>query len=122
LKQPPIQFPLRLESPIQNLNSNTSSSHVGDEHNDIEVGIDDLLWDTQAMEGMCLDEFQKNELGDDVDVTYTFYESLKFASTTPLFGLIQGSARSIYLGTTMLLYNLKAMYGISYACFLTLLI
>jgi hypothetical protein len=57
LKQPPIQFPLRLESPIQNLDSNTSSSHVRDEGNDIEVGMDDFLWDTQAMEGMLLDAF-----------------------------------------------------------------
>jgi hypothetical protein len=36
LKQPPIQFPLHLESPIQNLNSNIISSHVGDEGNDID--------------------------------------------------------------------------------------
>jgi hypothetical protein len=90
LKQPPIQFPLHLESPIQNLDSNTSSSHVGDEGNDIEVGMDDFLWDTQAMEGMLLDAFQQNELGDDIDVIDTFYEILKYASTTPLFGPVQG--------------------------------
>jgi hypothetical protein len=120
LKQPPIQFPLRPESPIQNLYSNTSSSHVGDEGNDIEVGMDDFLWDTQAMEGMLLDAFQQNELGDDVDVIDTFFESLKSASTTPLFGRVQGS-RSTQLGTTMLLYNLKAMYGMSDMCFSTLL-
>jgi hypothetical protein len=35
LKQPPIQFPLCPKSPIENLDSNTSSSHVGDEGNDI---------------------------------------------------------------------------------------
>jgi hypothetical protein len=86
LKQPPIQFPLCPKSPSQNHDSNTSSSHVGDEGNDIEVGMDDLLWDTSAMEGMLIDEFQQNEPGDDVDVIYTFYEILKFASTTPLFG------------------------------------
>ena len=40
LKQPPIQFPLCPKSPIQKLYSSTSSSHVGDEDNDIEVGID----------------------------------------------------------------------------------
>jgi hypothetical protein len=57
LKQPHVQFPLRPESPIQNLDINTSSSHVGDEGNDIEVGMDDFLWDTQAMEGMLLDAF-----------------------------------------------------------------
>ena len=43
LKQPSILFPLRLESSIQNLDSNTSSSHVGDEGSDIEVGMDDFL-------------------------------------------------------------------------------
>jgi hypothetical protein len=118
LNQPPIQFPLCPESPIQNLYSNTSSSHVGDEGNDIEVGMDDFLWDTQAMEGMLLHAFQQNELGDDVDIVDTFFESLKSASTTPLFG--HGS-RSTQLGTTMLLYNLKAMYGMSDVCFLTLL-
>jgi hypothetical protein len=57
LKQPPIQFPLRHESPIQNLDSNNTSSHVGDEGNYIEVGMDDLLQDTQAMEGMLLVSF-----------------------------------------------------------------
>jgi hypothetical protein len=57
LKQPPIQFPLRPESPIQNLDNNTSSSHVGDEGNDIKVGMDDFLWDTQAMEEMFLYAF-----------------------------------------------------------------
>ena len=46
LKQPSTQFPLRPKSPIQNLYNNTSSWHVGDEGNDIEVGMDDLLWDT----------------------------------------------------------------------------
>jgi hypothetical protein len=93
LKQPPIQFPLCPESPIQNLDNNTSSSHVGDEGNDIEVGMDDFLWDTQAMEGILLDAFQKNELGDDVDVVDTFFEILKSTSTTPLFGRVQGFAR-----------------------------
>ena len=44
--------------------------------------MDDFLWDTQAMEGMLLDAFQQNELGDDIDITDTFFESLKYASTT----------------------------------------
>jgi hypothetical protein len=81
--------------------------------NDVEVGMDDLLQDTQTMEGMFLDAFQQNELGDDVDITDTFLESLKSASTTPLFG--HGSSRS----TTMLLYNLKVMYvlGSKFATF-----
>jgi hypothetical protein len=58
LKQPPIQFSLHPKSSIQNLDSNTSSSHVGDKGNDIEVGMDYFLWDTQVMEGMLLDGFQ----------------------------------------------------------------
>jgi hypothetical protein len=72
--------------------------------------MDDFLWDTQAMEGMLLHAFQQNELGDDIDVIDTFFESLKYASTTPLFGRVQRS-RSTQLGTKVLLYNLKAMYG-----------
>jgi hypothetical protein len=50
--------------------------------------MDDFLRDTQAMEGMLLDAFQQNELGDDVDVVDTFYENLKSASTTLIFGLV----------------------------------
>jgi hypothetical protein len=56
-----------------------------------------------------------------VDVIDTFYENLKYASTTPLFGLVQESARSTQLGTTILLYKLKAMYGMSDVCFTDLL-
>jgi hypothetical protein len=72
--------------------------------------MDDFLWDTHAMEGMLLNAFQQDELGDDAHIINTFFKSLKSASTTPLFG--HGS-RSTQLGTTMLLYNLKAMYGMS---------
>jgi hypothetical protein len=54
----------------------------------------DFLWDTHAMEGMLLDAFQQNELGDDTDFIYTFYENMKFSSTTPLFGSVQQSTRS----------------------------
>ena len=43
LNQPPIQFPLHLESLIQNLSNKTSSSHVMDGGNDVEVGMDYLL-------------------------------------------------------------------------------
>jgi hypothetical protein len=109
LKQPPIRFPLCPESPIQNLYNNTRYSHVGDEGNNIKVGMDDFLWDTQAMEGIFLHAFQQNELGDGAYVVDILFENLKFASTTPLFGLVQGS-RSTQLGTTMLPYNLKSMY------------
>jgi hypothetical protein len=83
--------------------------------------MDDFLWDTQAMEGMLLDAFQQNELGDDVDVIDTFYESLKSCFHHPSIWSSTGSARSTQLGTTMLLYNLKAMYGMSDVCFSTLL-
>ena len=72
------------------------------------------------MEGMLLYAFQQNELGDETDVVDTFYENLKSASTTPLFGRLQGS-RSTQLGTQMLLYNSKTMYGMSDSCFSTLL-
>ena len=38
-------------SPIQNYSSSTSSSNVGDGGNYVEVGMDDFLQNTQAMEG-----------------------------------------------------------------------
>jgi hypothetical protein len=60
--------------------------------------MDDFLQDTQAMQGILLHAFIQNELGDDVDIIDTLFESLKSTSTTPLFG--QGS-RSTQLGTTM---------------------
>ena len=69
------------------------------------------------MEGMFLDAFQQNELRDDVDVTDTFFESIKYASTTPLFE----TSRSIELGTIMLLYNLKLKNGMPNTCFSKLL-
>jgi hypothetical protein len=94
LKQLRIQFPLHPKPPIQNLDNNTSSSHVWGEDNHIEVGMDDFLQDTQAMEGMLLDAFRQNVLGDGTDVVDTFYERLKFYSTTPLFGRVHGSTRS----------------------------
>jgi hypothetical protein len=59
-----------------------------DKGNGIEVGTDDFLWDTQAMEGIFLDALQQNELGYDYDFIDTFYESLKYVSTTPQFGLV----------------------------------
>ena len=42
LNQPPIQFPQCLESPIRNAYSNSSSSHVGNGGNEVEVGMDEL--------------------------------------------------------------------------------
>jgi hypothetical protein len=73
------------------------------------------------MEGMLLDAFQEKELGDDIDVIDVFYESLKFSSTTPRFGPIHGYERSTQPGTKILLYNLKAMYGMLDTRFSTLL-
>ena len=49
--------------------------------------MDDYLRDMITMETMLLDAFQNDyQLGDDAHIADTFFESLKFASTTPLFG------------------------------------
>ena len=111
MNQPPIQFPLRLDSPIRNDYNNSSSSQDGNGGNQIEVGIDDYLRDMTAMETMLLDAFQNDDqLGDDAHIADTFFESLKCASTTPLFG--PGSqSKSTLLGKNMLLYTLKAFFG-----------
>ena len=117
LNQPPIQFPLSPDSPIRNDYSNSSSSQAGNGGNQIEVGMDDYLRDTTAMEKMLLDAFQNDDqLGVDAHITDTFFESLKFSSTTPLFGP-DGQSKSTQLGTTMLWYNLKAKFGLLNACF-----
>ena len=88
LNQPPIQFPLRPDSPIRNDYNNSSSSQADNGGNQIEFGIDEYLRNTTAMETMLLDAFQNDDqLGDDAHIDDTFFESLKFASTTPLFGL-----------------------------------
>ena len=79
--------------------------------------MDDYLRDTTAMETMLLDALQNDDqLGDDARIANTFFESLKFASTTPLFGP-GGQSKSTHLGTTMLLYNLKENFGLSNSCF-----
>ena len=83
--------------------------------------MDAYLRDMTAMETMLLDAFQNDgQLGDDAQIVDTFFESLKFSSTTPLFGL-GGQSKFTQLGTTMLLYNLKANFGLSNACFLEIL-
>lgn len=71
------------------------------------------------MEGMLLYSFQQNELRDGVDMDDTLFQSLKSASTTFLFEL--RTSRSVELGTTMLLYNLKVKHGMSNAGFSKLL-
>ena len=60
LNQPPIQFPLRLDSPIRNDHNNSSSSQDGNGGNQIEVGMDDYLRDMTTMETMFLDAFQND--------------------------------------------------------------
>ena len=57
LSQPPIQFPLHPHSLIRNDYNNNSSSQVGNGGNQIEVGMNDYVWDMIAMEIMMLDEF-----------------------------------------------------------------
>lgn len=117
LNQPPIQFPLCPDSPIRNdYNNSSSSSQVGNGGNQIEVGMDDYLWDTIAMEAMLLDAFQNYELRDDAHITDTLFESLESTSTTPLFfpGV---QSNYTYLVTMMLLYNLKEKIYMLNACF-----
>ena len=87
LNQLLIQFPLRLDSLIRNDYRNSTSSQAGNGGNQIEVGMDDYLRDTTAMETMLLYAFQNyDQLGDDAHIADTFFKSLKFSSTTPLFG------------------------------------
>ena len=85
MNQPLIQFPLRLDSPIRNDYNNSSYSQAGNGGTQIEVGMDEYLMDTTAMETMLLDAFQNDDqLGDDAHIADTFFEILKFASTTPI--------------------------------------
>ena len=103
LNQPLIQFPLRLDSPIRNDYTNSGSSQDGNGSNQIEVGMDEYLRDMTTMETMLLDAFQNNDQqGDDAHIADTFFESLKFSSTTPLFGP-GGQLESTPLCTMMLL-------------------
>ena len=93
LNQPPIQFPLRPDSPIRNDYINSSSSQVGNGGNQIEVGMDDYLQDTTSMETMLSDAFHSDELGDDAHITNTFFESLK--STSPPLSLDVVASQSL---------------------------
>ena len=43
LNQPPIQFPLCPSSPIRNSYSDSSSSHVINGGNEVDLGMDELL-------------------------------------------------------------------------------
>jgi hypothetical protein len=119
LNQPPIQFPLRQGSPIRNDYNNSSSSEVGNGDNQKEASMDDYVWDTTAMETMLLDAFQDDELGDDAHINDSIFEILKSSSTTPLFGP-SARSKSTQLGTTMLLFNMKAKFGMSNTCLLAI--
>ena len=73
------------------------------------------------MEIMLLDSFQNDDkLGDDAHIADTFFESLKFSSTIPLFER-GNQPKSTQLGTTMLLYKLKEKFGLSNSCFYKIL-
>ena len=86
MNHPPIQFPQSLDSPIRNDYNNSIYSQAGNGGNQIEVGMDDYLRDTTAMETMLLDVFENDDqLGDDAHIIDTFFKRLKFASTTPIF-------------------------------------
>ena len=114
-------IPLPPDSPIRNDYNNSSSSQAGNGGNQIEVGMDDYLGDMNSMETILLDAFQNDDqLGDDAHIADNFFESLKFSSTTPLFG--PGSeSKCTQLETTMLLYHLKENLGFSNACSLEIL-
>ena len=86
----------------------------------MEVGMDNYLWDMTAMEAILLDAFQNDKLGDAVHITDTIFESLKFASTTPLFRH-GGKSKSTHSGTMMFLYNVKEIFGIWNPCFSAIL-
>ena len=84
MNQPHIQFPLRPDSPIRNDYNDSSSSQAGNGGNQIDVGMDDYLRDTIAMETMFVDAIQNDDqLGDDARIIDTLFESLKFSSTAP---------------------------------------
>ena len=69
-----------------NAYSNSGSSHVVHGGSGIEVRMYELLRHMSAMDAMLLHTFQEIELGYDAHITNNFFESLKLASTTPLFG------------------------------------
>jgi len=54
---------------------------VKDEGNDIQVGMDDFICNTNAMEGLLLHAFQHNELGDDIDISNTIFQIMKYTPT-----------------------------------------
>ena len=57
LNQPHIQFPLCLSSLIRNSYNDSGYSRVGNRGNEIYIGMDELLWQTSAMDGMLFHTF-----------------------------------------------------------------
>jgi hypothetical protein len=82
--------------------------------------MDDYLRDKTAMEAMLLETLYNDELWDDAHINDTIFKSLKYTSTTPLFGP-SAQSKSTKLRKTMLLYNVKANFGMSNTCFSTIL-
>ena len=73
------------------------------------------------MDEMLFHTFQYNDLGDGAQshIIEAFLEILKSKNSTPFFEPSQ--SKSTQLGTTMLLYYLKVIYGMHDACFSTTL-
>ena len=83
--KPPIQFLLRPSSPIKNEYSDSSSSHVGNGGNEVEVCMDDWLRQRSSMDAMFFHTFRNSEVRDDTCITESFFKRLKLENTTPLF-------------------------------------
>ena len=57
--------------------------------------MDNLLRDMGVMATILLDAFQDIKLGYDAHITNTFFESLKYDSTTHLFGPSQSKSTKL---------------------------
>lgn len=79
--------------------------------------MDDYLQDTHALEGMLWNEFEKDEIRNDAHIVETPYKPRNLIPPPLSLDMGQG----LRTRTTMLLYNLKAMYGMSDACLSALL-
>ena len=56
-----------------NVYSNSSSSHVVNGGNEVDVGMDELLQQKSAIDAMLFHTFQDNELGDDTLITESLF-------------------------------------------------
>ena len=57
LNQPPIQIKMHPSSSTRNSYSDSSSSHVGNEGNELDIGMDELLRQRSAMDAMLCHTF-----------------------------------------------------------------